>query len=186
MSKPLVADKSAEAPLSELAKQPTADASSASVFPPVKGSDYDINVHPSVVEGAPGSAEDSKYAHGGDVKEADKSESDMKPPPSAQQRKKSITEKLSETWHDLKAKAGQQHRHTRSARRCIARLCTAAPLLMWGAVLLSYCADAVLHRKQSKGDATKDAAPAPASAPASAPATAAAPAAEAAPEKETS
>jgi len=83
-------DKSAEAPLSEM----------------LKPSEYDPSaVHPSVIEGAAGNVEDSKYPHSGDVKggEADKSDSEAKPP--VAHRKKSITEKLTETWHDIKARA---------------------------------------------------------------------------------
>jgi len=108
----LKAEKSAEAALSDMAKGSSGAASSTApsssdVEKPasLKPSEYDINVHPSVIEGAPGSVDDSKYGHSGDTKEAEKTtEADAKPP--VARRKKSISEKLSETWHDIKAKAG--------------------------------------------------------------------------------
>jgi len=125
INKPLAKDPSAEAPLSEVAKSGT-DAS-------IAAASYDVHVHhPSVIEGAPGRADDSKYGQSSDTKEAAKVDQDenatlsdtgdSKPP---QQRKKSFSERLAGTWHDIKAKA-----------------------------------DALVHRKSSRGEAgNKDATP---------------------------
>jgi len=111
--KKITPEKSAEAPLSELAKGSTSSTTSSSSSSSdadtvvahsgaAKTSEYDANTHPSMIEGKPGNVEDSKYGHSGESKGAEMV-TETKPPTAP--RKKSISEKLSETWHDIKAKA---------------------------------------------------------------------------------
>lgn len=110
--RPLGTEKSPDTPIASLAKVDTPPSSSQSTTTtPIKPSDYNVSsVHPSVIEGAePGKAEDSRYPSSASKTEGGKEggESASEEKPQAVQRKKSISERLTETWQDIKHKAGQ-------------------------------------------------------------------------------
>jgi len=108
--KPLgVPEKSADVPISDLAKDDvtartssTASEKSTSIQP----ADYEVGKHhPSSIEGAePGKAEDSHYPASASTASTTADEGKEAEAKAAPPRKKSISERLAETWQDLKHK----------------------------------------------------------------------------------
>ena len=120
LHKPLGTEKSADVPISELAKDDvtartssTTSSAASEKQTTIAPADYNASsTHPSVIEGAePGKAEQSKYpasaatSAAGEAKEGE----EAKATPA---RKKSISERLSETWQDIKHKSDTDTAHT--------------------------------------------------------------------------
>ena len=124
--KPLgVPEKSADLPISDLAKEDVTARTSATTHTSdasasIRPADYDAaKHHPSTISGAePGKAEDSHYsdAQAASAPSAEEGkEAEAKAVPA---RKKSISERLAETWQDIK--------HKYDTREALTR-CSSAP-----------------------------------------------------------